>query len=54
MNKALVRSHLDYCDIIYHVPAVNGQTNLGVTIVASFSGYETILFSPVDVELEVT
>ena len=32
MYKALVRSHLDYCDIIYHIPASNGQTNLGVTL----------------------
>ena len=26
MYKALVRSHLDYCDIIYHIPSV--QTHL--------------------------
>ena len=32
MYKALVRSHLDYCDIIYHIPALNGQTNFGVTL----------------------
>ena len=32
MYKALVQSHLDYCDIIYHIPAINGQTNLGVTL----------------------
>ena len=25
--KALVRSHLDYCDIIYHTPASNSQIN---------------------------
>jgi len=25
MYKALVRSHLDYCDIIYHIPALNSQ-----------------------------
>ena len=30
MYKALIRSHLDYCDIIYHIPPV--QTQLGVTI----------------------
>ena len=30
MYKALVRSHLDYCDIIYHIPSV--QTQLGVTL----------------------
>ena len=31
MYKALVRSHLDYCDTIYHIPALNNQINLGVT-----------------------
>ena len=30
--KALVRSHLDYCDTIYHTPAFNSQINLGVTL----------------------
>ena len=30
MYKALIRSHLDYCDIIYHIPSV--QTQFGVTI----------------------
>ena len=29
---ALVRSHLDYCDIIYHIPGLNNQTNLGETL----------------------
>ena len=28
--KALVRSHLDYCDIIYHIPSV--QTQFGVVL----------------------
>ena len=32
MYKALYQSHLDYCDIIYHIPALNSQTNLGVTL----------------------
>ena len=32
MYKALVRSHLDYCDIIYHIPASYSPTNLGVTL----------------------
>ena len=26
MYKALIRSHLDYCDIIYHIPALKSQT----------------------------
>ena len=30
--KALVRSHLDYCNTIYHIPASNSQINLGVTL----------------------
>ena len=32
MYKALVRPHLDYCDTIYHMPALNSQINLGVTL----------------------
>ena len=32
MYKALVRSHLDYCDTIYHIPALSSKINLGVTI----------------------
>ena len=30
MYKALVHSHLDYCDIIYHIPS--RQTQVGVTL----------------------
>ena len=30
MYKALVRSHLDYCDIIYHIPS--SQDQLGVSL----------------------
>ena len=32
MYKVLVRSHLDYCDTIHHIPALNSQINLGVTL----------------------
>ena len=32
MYKALGRSHLDYCDTIYHIPASKSQINLGVTL----------------------
>ena len=32
MYKALVRSHLDYCDTINHIPASNSQINLGLTL----------------------
>ena len=31
MYKAL-RSHVDYCDTIYHIPALHNQINLGVTL----------------------
>ena len=30
--NALVRSHLDYCGTLYHIPASNSQINLGVTL----------------------
>ena len=29
MYKALVRSHLDYCDVIYHIPSITHQLPLG-------------------------
>ena len=32
MDKAPVRSHLDYCDIIYHIPSHQNQAPLGVTL----------------------
>ena len=32
MYKALVRSHLDYCDIIYHIPAQLNPPPLGLTL----------------------
>ena len=32
MYKALVRPHLDYCDIIYHIPSRQNQAPLGVTL----------------------
>ena len=32
MYKALVRSHLDYCDISYHIPSHQNQAPLGVTL----------------------
>ena len=31
MYKAFVRSHLDYCDVIYHIPLLH-QAPLGVTL----------------------
>ena len=32
MYKALVRSHFDYCDIIYHSPSPQNQAPLGMTL----------------------
>ena len=32
MNKAPLRSYLDYCDIIYHIPSIIHQPPLGVTL----------------------
>ena len=31
MYKALVLSHLDYCDIIYHIPPILNQPPLGLS-----------------------
>ena len=30
--QALVRSHLDYCDVIYHIPSITHQLPLGMTL----------------------
>ena len=40
MYNALVRSHLDYCDTIYHIPASNSQINLGVTLSSLMEEFE--------------
>ena len=32
MYKALVRSHLDYCDIIYHIPPTSREPHLGLAL----------------------
>ena len=32
MYKALVRSHLDYCDIIYHIPSIVHHPPLGTSL----------------------
>ena len=44
MYKALVRSHLDYCDTIYHMPALNNQSNLGVTLPRKLETVERIRY----------
>ena len=38
MYKAFVRSHLDYCDVIYHIPPLLHQAPLGVTLNKFFHG----------------
>ena len=40
MYKVFVRSHLDYCDIIYHMPS--RQTQLGITLYALMEKTERI------------
>ena len=44
MYKALVRSHLDYCDIIYHEPCKVNQPPLGVTLTAPMEKIEKIQY----------
>ena len=44
MYKALVRSHLDYCDIIYHIPASNSQINLGTALSSLMEKVEKIQY----------
>ena len=44
MYKALVRSHLDYCDIIYHEPSKENQPPLGVTLTSPMEEIERIQY----------
>ena len=44
MYKALVRSHLDYCDIIYHEPSQVNQPPLGITLTALMEKVERIQY----------
>ena len=44
MYKALVRSHLDYCDIIYHMPSHQNQAPLGVTLSSLMEKVERIQY----------
>ena len=32
MYKSLVRSHLEYCDIIRHIPSLQNQPSVGATL----------------------
>ena len=42
--KALTRSHLDYCDIIYHIPSHQNQAPLGVTLNSVMEKVERIQY----------
>ena len=44
MYKALVRSHLDYCDIIYHIPSTIHQAPLGMTLCSLMERVERIQY----------
>ena len=44
MYKALVRSHLDYCDIIYHLPSKQNQAPLGMTLNSAMEKVERIQY----------
>ena len=44
MYKALVRSHLDYCDIIYHIPSHHNQSPLGITLHSRMEKVEKIQY----------
>ena len=44
MYKALARPYLDYCDIIYHIPAFNSRINLGVKLNSLMEKVERIQY----------
>ena len=44
MYKALVRSHIDYCDVIYHIPSHQNQAPLGVTLNSLMQKVERIQY----------
>ena len=44
LYKALVRSHLDYCDIIYHVPSITHQPPLGMTLSSLMEKVERVQY----------
>ena len=44
MDKSLVRSHLDCCDIIYHIPSHQNQAPLGVTLNSVMENVERIQY----------
>ena len=46
MYKALVRPHLDYCDIIYHIPSIMHQPPLGRTLNILMEKVERVQYQP--------
>ena len=44
MYKTLVRSHLDYCDVIYHIPSIMHQPPLGITLNSLMEKIEKIQY----------
>ena len=44
MYKTFVRSHLDYCDIIYHNPSYQNQPPIGVTLNLQMEKVERIQY----------
>ena len=44
MYKTLVRSHLDYCDVIYHNPPIIHQPPLGMTLNSLMEKVEKIQY----------
>ena len=44
MYKALVRSHLDYCDVVYHIPSIIHQPPLGKTLKSLMEKVERIQY----------
>ena len=44
MYKALVRSHLDYCDVIYHILSIIHQPPVGMTLNSLMEKVERIQY----------
>ena len=44
MYKALVRSHLDYCDVIYHISSITYQPPLGRTLSSLMEKVERVQY----------
>ena len=44
MYKSLVRPHLEYCDIIYHLPPISNQSFLGLALPSLMMKVESIQY----------